>query len=284
MRIACVLSIAMLLAVTVPAQAVRVTLGTASGGVAVYYNKVDYNNDGVVSGYDENPFNVNYVRAQFSSTNTDGMAFQFSPADLGGFNWNDIFSGNPVGSSQFGFDLIQQAPTYTSAGGVSLPPMSFYDRNYPSDGTSTAVIPPASGAWAINDYKGVTASGPGSGGSPVNSLFRGTAMTMTMSNVTQSGMLYTMGFQAELVSDGLIHWYYQETGTTDLTSWYLSDSLYLSGTLTYDSEGDTGADQMDFYAGDITFQADVIPEPLTMLGVFAGVAGLGGYIRRRRMA
>jgi len=32
------------------------------------------------------------------------------------------------------------------------------------------------------------------------------------------------------------------------------------------------------------FDITVIPEPLTMLGVFAGVAGLGGYIRKRRMA
>lgn len=31
-------------------------------------------------------------------------------------------------------------------------------------------------------------------------------------------------------------------------------------------------------------QVDVIPEPVTMLGLFLGVSGLGGYIRRRRMA
>ncbi len=28
----------------------------------------------------------------------------------------------------------------------------------------------------------------------------------------------------------------------------------------------------------------VVPEPLTMLGVFTGIAGLGGYIRRRKLA
>ena len=29
---------------------------------------------------------------------------------------------------------------------------------------------------------------------------------------------------------------------------------------------------------------NVIPEPLTMIALFGGVAGLGGYIRKRRMA
>ena len=36
-------------------------------------------------------------------------------------------------------------------------------------------------------------------------------------------------------------------------------------------------------AGDIP-DLSYIPEPLTMLGVFAGISGLGAYIRKRRMA
>jgi len=31
-------------------------------------------------------------------------------------------------------------------------------------------------------------------------------------------------------------------------------------------------------------QNSLIPEPLTVLGVFTGVAGLGGYISKRRLA
>jgi hypothetical protein len=33
-----------------------------------------------------------------------------------------------------------------------------------------------------------------------------------------------------------------------------------------------------------TFEVTAIPEPLTMAGLFLGLAGVGGYIRKRRMA
>ena len=36
--------------------------------------------------------------------------------------------------------------------------------------------------------------------------------------------------------------------------------------------------------GDITFTPVLVPEPLTVFGVFAGVTGLAGYVRRRRSA
>ena len=36
-------------------------------------------------------------------------------------------------------------------------------------------------------------------------------------------------------------------------------------------------------AGPEIFGGNIVPEPLTMLGVFLGIGGLGNYIRRRRM-
>ena len=39
-----------------------------------------------------------------------------------------------------------------------------------------------------------------------------------------------------------------------------------------------------FIGGQLGGVPDIIPEPLTLLAVFGGVCGLGGYIRRRRLA
>jgi len=228
-----------------------------------------------------------YIRAQLSYGNTDGMAFQFDTADLGGgVSWNDIFSGQPEGQSQFGFDLLAVAPTYSSAGGVTLPDFDFADMDYPAPGpTYTDAFPENPMAWAINDYKGGSADGPGQGGVPVNSLLRGTSMTITTLNVTPpSGgeTAWTLNVAGVLVSDGEIHWYNPALGSTDLTSWMLGDTLYYSGTLTYDPSGDDGSDQMDFYAGTIDVYAEVIPEPVTLAGLGLGVGSLATYLRRRR--
>ena len=52
----------------------------------------------------------------------------------------------------------------------------------------------------------------------------------------------------------------------------------------------TGSEPFGYVIDNLTFGAAgdihdlVIPEPLTMLGVFAGISGLGAYIRKRRMA
>jgi len=56
---------------------------------------------------------------------------------------------------------------------------------------------------------------------------------------------------------------------------YSINSVTTGGhTLEYDLSSDIG--------GNITGLSNVVPEPLTVLGVLAGVAGLGGYIRKRR--
>jgi len=265
-----------------------VKLGTATGGIMIYYNNLDVSGaqgvqDGVISGYDEDPSNQAYIRAQLSYGNTDGMAFQFDTADLGGgVSWNDIFSGQPAGQSQYGLDIIALAPTYDSAGGVTLPDFNFADATAPYTATYTDAFPENPMAWAINDYKGGSADGPGQGGVPVNSLLRGTAMTMTGTVTPSSDGTWTLELQGTLVSDGYIHWYNPALGSTDLTSWMLGDTLYYSGTLTYDSSGDDGSDQMDFYAGSIDVYAEVIPEPVTLAGLGLGVGSLATYLRRRR--
>jgi len=280
-----------LVAASAAAQ-VRLDLGTASGGIMIYYNQIDNNGangvpDGVVSGYDENPYNIAYTRAQFSDMDTSGMAFQFDTADLGGFSWNDVFSGQPEGSSQYGFDFICQADTYDSAGGVTLPEMDFVDYDWAGpnlNNVHTPVIPPETCAWVLNVYQGGSSSGPGTGSEVRNSTIRGTEIAMTFSNVQFDGVsVYTVDFEAGLLSDGLIHWYGDTgsngDGTTDLSSWGLSDTFYMSGTLSYDMAGDFGADQMDWYAGDIVIQTELVPEPATLC-----LLGLGALaiIRRRK--
>ena len=285
---AAVIAVGLLLAVTGTAGATRIDLGTATGGLMIYYNNLDNSGagggpDGVISGYDENPANQAYMQGQYSASSTDGMAFQFDPTDLGGFNWNDIFSGQPVGSSQFGLDLIVAAPTYDPSGGVSLPDVNFVDNvdNSLANAVYTDAFPESPMAWAINDYKW---SPPGTGGAPLNSLLRGTAMTMT-GTVTPPGTgetIWTLDVDGTLVSDGLIHWYNPALGSTALSSWYLGDTLYYSGTLYYDQAGDVGAGQRDFYAGDLTLQVEAIPEPFTMAGLVLGIGSLVGYVRKRR--
>ena len=58
--------------------------------------------------------------------------------------------------------------------------------------------------------------------------------------------------------------------------WSTYDNLEFEWTVLDDG---TRKPYMELYV-----RTDVIPEPLTMLGVFAGIAGLGGYIRKRRNA
>jgi len=72
-------------------------------------------------------------------------------------------------------------------------------------------------------------------------------------------------------------------------SWISMANTWLSALSGYD-DPDIGLrvlanDELQDYAITVPgLGGEPIPEPLTMLGVFAGVAGLGGYIRRRRMA
>ena len=62
----------------------------------------------------------------------------------------------------------------------------------------------------------------------------------------------------------------QPTGWPELVDWSSAGTGSLNGTFT---------------SSDNTLVANVvIPEPLTMLGVFMGIAGLAGYVRKRKLA
>jgi len=276
--------VVLLFAVSVNAGT-TIKLGTATGGMMVYYNNIDVSGaggfpDGIVSGYDEKPYNVAYTKAQNGYSDTKGMYFQFDSTPIPGLgteNWNNIFSGQPVGQSQFKFDLLAKALTYNPLGGVVVPGMSFVDFDYPSSTTYTQVIPPSDAAWAINNYQG---------GTPINSLLRGTGITLTYSNlqpiITGSAITgYTMDLAGELTTDGFIHWYYGANGTTDMTTWGLTDVISLNGTLAYNMIGDFGVDQRDFYAGSIDFYVTTVPVPGAILLGGIGIS-LVGWLRRRQ--
>ena len=296
--------------------AMQLKLGTATGGMAVYYNNLDVNGaqpgvpDGIVSGYDENPTNVAYVRMQFGYTydasqnvvagNANGAAFQFDNTDLGGFSFNSVFSGQPVGLSQFGFDLQAPSPTYNPAGGVVIPDVYFAD-NVNDTVAGATLANQGQSAWAVNDYK--EPSGPGAGGSIINSLLRGTGYTLNTLGSSYSDGRLTIQVAGTLYTDGLIHWYgptisgSEGDNTTKLSTWGLYDYFTFEGTLVYDTdynrEGwdydwntysgtlENGADQLDFYAGSLDIYAHVIPEPTTLL-IWSVLGVLGAVACRRR--
>src|SRR5258707_15332045 len=68
------------------AQATTVPLGSATGGVAVYFNN---------NGMFETASNAAYLRTQFSQTDTNGMQFNFDSTPLPGtggmISWFSLF-------------------------------------------------------------------------------------------------------------------------------------------------------------------------------------------------
>jgi len=248
-----------------------IPFGTSTGGVAVYYNP----------GAQELPQNVSYYRAQFnnSTTSLNGAGFTFANAPV---DFGSVF-GN---SNQFGLDLIKAAPTNTG----TVPTLTAYDNtNNTIAGRSSA----GSVAWAINNYFDTTQAPPSGPGNPnqsvVNSVIRGNGVNFTIGSVTPIQGGFQTTFSGTLTSDDIVHWYNPAfvegaISSYDFNGMRLDGTFRFSGTLTYLTGTDT-TPGMDFYAGSVNIEAELVPLPPA---AWAGVGGLGivgfaGAIRRRRI-
>lgn len=239
-------------ATPVRAQGATVPFATATGGIAIYYN----NNGG-----GENPLNQAYARAQFSQANANGAELNFDSTPLpgtgGALSWYNIFQVVP---NQFGLDLVLTAPT--TDGSVPAPVLNAYD-NVDGSIANRSLAGPVS--WAISNYTGATTGPANPLNSIINSNFRGgtgandgVVFTQTPVPPFPNGNLFTVDATGELQSDGWIYWYTPTTPDSPVSNFELTGKFFFSGQLTYDSTGDTGADLVDFYAGTITIDAEVI--------------------------
>lgn len=229
-----------------------VPTGTATGGVAVYFNDTN-----------EVPTNVSYLRVQYanSTTNVNGAHISlFAP-------FNTIF--NDLG--QFGFDLIAVAPTNTNP---TPPVLTAYDWN------GTTPVPSGAVLWAMNDYK------PGSGGptNPTNIVYNSTLRGSTGTPVSFTltplgGGSFKADFAAILNSDGLIHWYNPLYPDTPIP-YPFTGRFLVTGTLIYDKSQDT-TPGMDFYAGTMNLYAEAIPDAATLTLFGTGLLPFVALLRRR---
>lgn len=237
---------------TVPA----LPYGTIDGGVMVVYNTAT----------PEDPSNQAYMRAQFSQTNTNGAAFTFSNAPLtgNGFNWTMLY-GQVGPPSQFGFDLVLEAPTWS----IPIPYPTAYNN---TNNSLAGRAPVGSVRWAINNYAESVPNGPGNPANQViNSLIRSAVgpnanplvdIEILSMNLVSTPPIYTMTVSGVLHSDAVHHWYTPVTPDSPMTNFGLNGDFYFSGTLTYDQTQDVTAGG-DFYAGTINVLAN---SPTAALG------------------
>jgi hypothetical protein len=269
-----------------PASAGTVTLGTATGALAVHFN--------ASTGAGENGnTNVSYVQAVFGASNDNGAEFLFDKSSLpttytpgqafaGEGNWYEKFAANisSYPATQFGLDLIWEATTNVS----TVPTLTVYDN---TDGTVAGRAAAGTAAWAINDYKGGSPSGPGTASNQViNSLIRGDGVTITSQTLTATASGFALDIAGTLQSDGLFHWFNPSFGSSSaVIDANLTGRYFFSGTMYYDQSKDT-TDLLDFYSGTIQIDAEVVPLPSAAwmgLGML-GLLGLTVGLRRRRLA
>ncbi len=263
-RLACIAAAVLLLAspAAVLGDPTMYKLGTATGGIAVYFNSEE-----------ETPTNVAYFRAQYNNSVTalNGAQFTFSD-EAPDPNFPLLTPAAVFGSgSQFGFDLIAVAPTNT----LTPPTFTGVDRtpppSYALDPTDMGELP-----WGVSDYK---SGGPGNDTAViVNTLFAGESLYVDGDGfvLTEISGGFEATFTGTLRTDGLVHWYGEGISDTPWGTYGIADWCYFEGTLTYLTAEDH-TPGMDFYAGSIDFWA--VPEPGTVALVLLGGLSL---LRRRR--
>lgn len=251
--LALVVATAFVLATLSVAQAQTwVPVGTAEGGVAVYFNDTTT----------EDPSNVSYLRVQYanSTTNVNGAHISmFEP-------FKTIFGD----LGQYGFDLIAVAPTNTT----SPPTLHAYDWN----GTTPAVD--GTVLWAMNVYKDWYNGPTNPSAYVLNSTLRGNnAIPVSFTLTPLGGGSFRADFAAILESDGWIHWYNPLLPDTPIP-YPFTGKFLVTGSLVYNKNQDN-TPGMDFYAGTMNLYAQAIPDAATLTLFSVGLMPLAVAFRRR---
>ncbi|MBN1344464.1 MAG: PEP-CTERM sorting domain-containing protein [Phycisphaerae bacterium] len=235
------------------AEPVRYKLGTATGGIAVYYNSGD-----------ENPLNLAYFRAQAYNSVTDvrGAGFAFSTEEIDP-NYPGITPAAVFGDhGQFRFDLIMAHSTCT----IPVPELVGVDR---TPAPTYAYDPTSLGAMlaAVSGYQGAGV---------VNTLVVGQDGIGSVGYESLGDANWKATFSGSLLTDGTVRWYTEGVGDTSFTALGISPWIEFSGDLYYWRANDTTVG-MDFYEGSIDFY--VVPEPMTLSLLGLGILAL---VRRSR--
>ena len=230
-------------------------LGSATGGIAIYFNN---------NGLFETGTNAAYLRTQFSQTDSNGMQFNFDSTPLPGtggmLSWYSIFQSVP---NQFGLDLVSKI--LTSDGTVATPVLHSYD-NVNGNVLSRSDAGPET--WGIGNYEGGSVGPSDPTNVDINTILRGggggavypsvpDGITITTLSQTLSPPNIVLTFAAEVTSDGFVHWYNPATANTPLAAFEMTGKYLLSGTFTAPMS-QTPTDLIIFFAGTMQVDAEVI--------------------------
>lgn len=257
---ACIVGVAMALALLPAAQAQTwVPVGTAEGGVAVYFNDTN-----------EVPSNVSYLRVQYANSTTNVNGASISMLEPFKTIFGDL--------GQYGFDAIAVAPTNTK-------PISTLPKLYAYDWDGATPVQGPSVLWAMNVYSNLT-QGPKDPGAYVqNSTLRGNSATVLNFTLTPLGGGSWQAFvDVVLDSDGFIHWYTPGSPDTPFlpNAYPFNGKFRVTGTLTYNKNQDT-TPGMDFYAGTVNLYAQAIPDAPAITLFMAGLVPAATLLRRRKV-